>query len=94
MSVPYSHDFHSNQIGIAVGFNETKHSFYKYYYKKDTKNEWVLRTAYNPVGISEEFKYKDKDGQIQHCIAISASIGNAHRTGNCEIDFLKFSFKN
>ena len=106
MSVPYSHDFHSNQIGVAVAFDETKkkldetkHSFYKYYYKNDTKNEWVLRTAYNPVGISEEFKSKDiikdpyhKDGEIQHCLAISANIGNAHRTGNYEIDFVKFFF--
>ena len=92
MSVPYSHDFHSNQIGIAASFDRAKHSFYEYYYKNDTDNEWKTRTAYNPVGISEEFKYKDKDGQIQYCIAISANIGNAHRTGNCKIDFVKFFF--
>ena len=102
MSVPYSHDFHSNQIGVAVAFDETKkkldetkHSFYKYYSKNKTDNEWVQRTAYNPVGISEEFKNKDKDGEIKHCLKISANIGNAHRTGNCEIDFVKsFILKN
>ena len=102
MSVPYSHDFHSNQIGVAVAFDETKkkldetkHSFYKYYSKIKTDNEWVQRTAYNPVGISEEFKNKDENGAIKHCLKISANIGNAHRTGNCEIDFVKsFILKN
>ena len=90
MSVPYSHDFHSNQIGVAVAFNETKHSFYKYYYMNDKDNEWMQRTAYHPVSISRKFESKDKDGEIQHCLAISANIGNAHRTGNFEFDFVKF----
>merc|ERR1712156_1154856 len=76
VSVPYSHDFHSNQIGVAVAFNETKHSFYKYYYMNDIDNEWMQRTAYHPVGISGKFK----DDKTPNCLAISANIGNAHRT--------------
>merc|ERR1712156_1417988 len=67
VSVPYSHDFH---------FNETKHSFYKYYYMNDKDNEWMQRTAYHPVGISGKFK----DDKTLNCLAVSANIGNAHRT--------------
>ena len=87
MSVPYSHDFHSNQIGVAVAFNETKHSFYKYYYMNDKDNEWMQRTAYHPVGISGKFK----DDKTPNCLAISANIGNAHRTGILKSTLLNFS---
>ena len=85
VSVPYSQDFYSNHIGVAVTFEaanpNAEPSFYKYYGTENSDN-WVEAVAYHPVGISKEFKITNENGDVEQCLKIVANIGNSHSTGN------------
>ena len=94
MSLPYSHDFYSNRIGVAVTFTDVSPdeeiNFWKFY-GLDERPNWTQRIAYQPIGISNEFR-TPKNFQPHNCIKVVMSIGNGHRTKvqievqNCDKD--------
>ena len=81
--MPYSHDFHSNAIGVGVQFyhNYNGTEGYKFYdmYGRTEKTNWIEKTAYEPTAIAKEFRTGCAIDPPR-CLKVVMSIGNSHKT--------------